>query len=78
LKLLAAFPEWETPLEGGERASHTDVLALNRNDRGLCVTAVEAKVNEDFGPLVGKKRLEQTNSQPNHLDYLQSVMLTSR
>src|SRR4026209_2368730 len=50
LRLLAAIPEWEVPLEGGETASHTDVLALARNARGLCVIAVEAKVDEDFGP----------------------------
>jgi hypothetical protein len=74
LKLLAAFPEWETPLEGGETASHTDVLALTRNDRGLCVVAVEAKVNEDFGPLVGDKRIEQSVGQGSRLDYLRSVL----
>jgi hypothetical protein len=40
LKLLEAIPEWQVALEGGETASHTDVLALTRNDRGLCVIAV--------------------------------------
>ncbi len=28
LKLLAAIPEWEVALQGGDTASHTDVLAL--------------------------------------------------
>ena len=32
LKLLAAIPEWEVELPGGNRPSHTDVLALSRND----------------------------------------------
>ena len=27
LKLLAAIPEWEVPLEGGDTASHSDILA---------------------------------------------------
>src|SRR5687768_9685537 len=48
LKLLAAIPEWETPLPGGQRSSFTDILAVTRNELGLCVIAVEAKVNEDF------------------------------
>jgi hypothetical protein len=38
-----------TSLPGGQTNSYTDVLALARNDRGLCVLAVEAKVDEDFG-----------------------------
>jgi hypothetical protein len=74
LKLLAAFPEWQTPLEGGETASHTDVLALARNDRGLCVVAVEAKVNEDFGPLVKDKRVGSSVGQRSRLDYLQALL----
>ncbi|HEX3912712.1 MAG TPA: hypothetical protein VHW71_04330 [Steroidobacteraceae bacterium] len=56
LKLSVAIPEWETELEGGITTSKTDVLALCRNEIGLCVVAVEAKVNEDFGPLVEAKR----------------------
>ena len=74
LKLLAAIPEWEVPLEGGETSSHTDVLALARNDRGLCVIAVEAKVDEDFGPLLKDKRAEDSSGQHDRLTYLHSVL----
>jgi len=74
LKLLAAIPEWEVGLEGGETASHTDVLALARNDKGLCVIAVEAKVNEDFGPLLKEKRAEASVGQGKRLDYLHSLL----
>jgi len=74
LKLLAAIPEWEVPLEGGETASHTDVLALARNERGLCVIAVEAKVDEDFGPLLKDKRAEASSGQHDRLTYLHSVL----
>ena len=74
LKLLEAIPEWQVALEGGETASHTDVLALTRNDRGLCVIAVEAKVDEDFGPLVKDKRTELSAGQRSRLDYLQSLL----
>jgi hypothetical protein len=74
LELLAAIPEWEVSLEGGETASHTDVLALARNDKGLCVIAVEAKVNEDFGPLLKDKRAEPSAGQGKRLDYLHSLL----
>ena len=61
-------------LEGGETASHTDVLALARNDKGLCVIAVEAKVNEDFGPLLRDKRAKASAGQGKRLDYLHSLL----
>ena len=56
LSLLAALPEWQVALKGGDRPSSTDALALCTNAHGLCVVAVEAKVLEDFGPLVQEKR----------------------
>jgi hypothetical protein len=74
LKLLAAIPEWEVNLEGGETASHTDVLALASNDHGLCVIAVEAKVNEGFGPLLKDKRAEPSAGQSRRLDCLHSLL----
>jgi hypothetical protein len=78
LKLLAAIPEWETVLESGVTTSKTDVLALCRNGLGLCVVAVEAKVNEDFGPLIKEKRDEASSGQSVRLEYLQSLFgLTS-
>jgi hypothetical protein len=78
LKLLAAIPEWEVTLVGGETTSHTDVLALARNDRGLCVIAVEAKVDEDFGPLVSDKRAESSPRKHDRLEYLQSLLGVAR
>jgi uncharacterized protein DUF6946 len=74
LTLLAAIPEWETALEGGERNSHTDVLALTRNDVGLCVIAVEAKVNEDFGPLVSDKRKGASEGQDRRIKFLEGLL----
>lgn len=71
LKLLAAMPEWVTSLPGGGAASHTDVLAVTRNDRGLVVLAVEAKVDEQFGPTVGAKRKAPTPGQLKRLAYMQ-------
>jgi hypothetical protein len=75
LKLLAAIPEWETPLPGGSRSSYTDILAITRNEDGLCVIAVEAKANEDFGPVVAEKLSEAASQgQKDRLKYLQDLL----
>ena len=74
LELLLAVPEWEVSLPGGKTASHTDVLALARNDEGLVVLAVEAKVDEEFGPTLGAKRQEPSPGQVERLQYLHTVL----
>lgn len=74
LKLLAAIPEWQVPLPGGDRPSCTDVLALTRNEAGLCVIAVEAKVDEDFGPTVGEKRTGASVGQRKRISYLENLL----
>ena len=72
--LLIATPEWQVPLEGGETTSNTDVLAICRNDGGLCVIAVEAKVLEDFGPLLREKRANASSGQIARLNHLQTLL----
>lgn len=74
LDLLAALPEWETPLPGGDRPSFTDVMAITRNELGLTILAVEAKVNEPFGPTVGEKRVQATPGQEQRLAYLELLL----
>jgi hypothetical protein len=74
LRLLAAFPEYEVDLPGGKTSSHTDVLALARNDEGLVVLAVEAKVDEAFGPTIGEKREDASFGVSKRLAYLHSVL----
>jgi len=74
LKLLAAIPEWETDLPGGKRPSHTDVLALASNDKGLVVLGVEAKVDEPFGPTLGEKRADMSTGQSERIDYLHATL----
>ncbi len=78
LELLLARPEWEVALEGGETTSNTDVLALCRNREGLCIVAVEAKVHEDFGPLVGQKRAEASSGQSSRIAYLERLLHVTR
>jgi hypothetical protein len=74
LELLLAIPEWEVRLPGGVTTSHTDVLALARNDLGLVVLAIEAKVDEPFGPTIGEKRKDTSIGQSQRLAYLASVL----
>jgi hypothetical protein len=74
LELLAAIPEWGGQLPGGETASHTDVLALARNSQNLVVLAVEAKVDETFGPTLEQKRATATVGQLARIAYLESEL----
>ena len=74
LKLLAAIPEYEVDLPGGNRPSHTDVLALVRNEEGLVVIAVEAKVDETFGPTLGEKRVDESAGQGERITYLHTIL----
>ena len=74
LDLLAAVPEWEIELLGGLTKSHTDVLAITRNDRGLVAVAVEAKVDEEFGPTLGDKRVAPSEGQAKRLKFLHEML----
>lgn len=69
-ELLAAFPEWKTPLPGGRRESQTDILALVRAPNGLWVAGVEAKVAEPFGPTVGEWLVDASPGKLERLDFL--------
>lgn len=74
LELLLAVPEWKVPLVGGVTSSHTDIFALTRNQYGLVALAVEAKVDEAFGPTLEEKRDGASSGQKHRLDYLHSVL----
>jgi len=56
-ELLDGFFERETDLKDGLRtASQTDLLAIVRIRTGIAVVAVEGKVEESFGPLIGDQQ----------------------
>jgi hypothetical protein len=78
LELLMAVPEWEVALPGGATTSHTDVMAICRNEGGLVVIAVEAKVLEPFGETVGEKRSGASEGQLRRLLYLQQLLHVDR
>jgi hypothetical protein len=72
--LILALPEWQVQLPGGVTTSNTDVLAICRNNLGLCILGVEAKVLEDFGPLLAEKRAEASPGQIKRLAYLHDLL----
>ena len=74
LELLAAIPEWEVDLPGGVRPSQTDILALTRNEAGLVVLGVEAKVDEAFGPTLGEKRSDASPGSQKRLAHLEEEL----
>jgi hypothetical protein len=74
LELLIAVPEWEVSLPGGTTTSCTDVLAVASNAKGLVVIAVEAKVEEEFGPTIGEKRSGASTGQLHRLEFLHRTL----
>ena len=56
IELLLAIPEYKTTLQGGPRASQSDVFALLRSEKGLVAATVEGKAKEDLGPTLGQWR----------------------
>jgi hypothetical protein len=71
---LAIFPEWQEPLDGGDTASQTDVLVVAGNEQSLAVIAVEAKVDEEFGPTLATKRSGASEGQLQRLQYLHNLL----
>ena len=74
LELLVAIPEWEVDLPEGDRPSQTDVLAITRNELGLVILGVEAKVDEPFGPTLGEKKTNATTGQLERVSYLENEL----
>jgi hypothetical protein len=74
LQLLFAIPEWEVVLPGGATTSCTDVMALTSNAHGVAAIAVEAKVDEPFGPTLGEKRRQASAGQSERLDFLHAQL----
>jgi len=74
LDLLLAIPEWQVDLPGGNTASQTDILVITRNELGLVILGVEAKVDEPFGPTLGEKKSNDSNGQLERIAYLEKEL----
>jgi hypothetical protein len=67
--LVDAFLERNVDLPGGGRPTQTDLMAILRTGSELAIAAVEGKVDETFGPLVG----EWLKENPGRLDRLNGL-----
>ncbi len=74
LQLLVAIPEWEVELPGGNTTSQTDILAITRNNSGLVIIGVEAKVDEPFGPTLKDKKSDASEGQLERIAYLEQEL----
>ncbi len=73
-ELLLAVPEHQVPLPGGGRASQCDVFALVKTDTETCALAVEAKVNEPFGPTIGEWMTNASPGKVARLDFILGLL----
>jgi len=78
IKPLLIIPEFGIQIPGGSRSSMTDVFILAKGLKSLVAIAVEGKVNEPFGPIVGEKRKDASTGQLERLQFLQTKLGISR
>ena len=76
LAVVRAIAECRTPVPGAGRPSHTDLMVEAADAAGgRVVIAVEGKVNESFGPLVGAwlREVDHERSAANKLERLRGL-----
>lgn len=73
-ELLLAIPEHKVAMPGGGRESQCDVFALAKAGGETIAVAIEAKVNETFGPFVGEWLREPTPGKEKRLSSICSLL----
>ncbi len=74
VQLLLAIPEHKVALPGGARASQCDVFALARDGDHTIAAAVEAKVNEPFGPTVGEWMANASTGKIERITFIHNLL----
>ncbi|MEY8833647.1 hypothetical protein AB9K29_10925 [Phaeobacter italicus] len=69
-ELLLAIPEHKVALPGGRRESQCDVFALARVQEETISVAVEAKVNEPFGPTVKEWMTDASDGKKERMRFI--------
>lgn len=69
-ELLLAIPEHKVALPGGPRGTQCDVYALIKSSGQTMSLAVEAKVNEPFGPTVGEWMQNPSPGKRERLEFI--------
>lgn len=73
-ELLFAIPEHKVALPGGRRESQCDVFALVRAGDETIAVAVEAKVNEPFGPTVGEWMIDASAGKIERMAFIREQL----
>ena len=74
VELLFAIPEHKVALPGGRRESQCDVFALARAGDETIALAVEAKVNEPFGPTVGEWMVGASAGKTERMTFIRDLL----
>lgn len=74
VSLLLAIPEHKVALPGGNRESQCDVFALVKVANETMALAVEAKVNEPFGPTLSEWGLDASIGKIERLEFIYSLL----
>ena len=73
-ELVLAIPEHKVALPGGRRDSQCDVFALARVGEETIAVAVEAKVDEPFGPTVGDWMARASAGKTERITFIRDVL----
>jgi len=73
-ELLLAIPEHKVALPGGRRESQCDVFALVGRGHDTIAVAVEAKVEEPFGPTLGDWLADGSPGKRARLDAIRALL----
>lgn len=73
-EILFAFPEHKVPLPGGKTESQNDIFILGKAGPDIVSITVEGKVDESFGPAVGKWLVDGRTGKQTRLNYLKQQL----
>ena len=75
MTFVAGFPECKIQIPPvTRRPSQTDLMVIARGGRELIAIAVEGKVEESFGQLVGEWKKQDTNGKAERLEFLTETL----
>jgi hypothetical protein len=77
-ELLLAIPEHKVALPGGWRESQCDVFALVRGTATVVALAVEAKVDEPFGPTLAEWMKNASAGKRERLAFILAALGVNR
>jgi hypothetical protein len=74
IQALLVQTEHQVPLPGGNRPSQCDVWVLAKDSRELISIAVEGKVSEEFGPVMGQWMEKESPGRSKRIEFIKSKL----